>query len=91
MLILLKAEKLMPGGRLALPLVSSYDQYGTAMPKHDPEPADIDFDCVNKPIYNCPEQVSRAGAKCSECVVSKAEHSIFGIQHKYLVGECKKC
>lgn len=30
-------------------------------------PADVDFDCVNKPQYGCTEAVSRAGAKCSKC------------------------
>ncbi|KAF6228888.1 hypothetical protein HO133_007000 [Letharia lupina] len=33
----------------------------------DPAPADVDYFCVNKPIYDCPEKVDRAGAKCSLC------------------------
>lgn len=31
-------------------------------------PGDVDYDCVNKPIYGCTEAVYRAGAKCSKCI-----------------------
>ena len=80
MLIMLKNLKRVPGGRPALYWVSSYDQYGTEMPKHDPEPADpSDFDCVNKPLYDCPEGVDRAGARCSLCIVRTSECSVFDI------------
>ena len=88
MLIMLKRLKRMPGGRSALHLVSSYDQYGTEMSKHDPEPADT-FDCVNKPLYDCPKGVDRAGARCSLCLVRTAERSVFDIHFKCLVGELK--
>ena len=77
MLIMLKRLKRMLGGRSALHLASSYDQYGTEMSKHDPEPADS-FDCVNYPIYHC-GKVDRAGARCDLCIVRTSERSVFDI------------
>ena len=75
---MLKSLKRMPGGRPGLHSVKSYDQYGAEMPKHDPEPAD-NFECVNRPIYNCTLSVDRAGARCPDCVVRTAERSVFDI------------
>ena len=68
MLIVLKNMKRVPGRRLALHPFSAYDQYDTGMPKHGTEPADR-FDCINKPIYGCPEGVVIAGGRCSKCIV----------------------
>ena len=38
-----------------------------------PVPSDL-FDCVNKPTYDCPLGVDRAGARCSLCVVSMVQN-----------------
>ena len=73
----------MLGGRPVLHRVSSYDQYGTEMSKNDPEPADY-FDCVNKPLYDCPGQVYMAGARCSKCVVRTTERSVFASISSFL-------
>lgn len=43
-----------------------------------PAPADP-FDCVNRPHYSDCEQVDRAGAKCSLCIVRTTEPSIIDI------------
>lgn len=40
-------------------------------------PADVEFDCVNKPQYKCREKVNRAGARCSECRVRMNQRSNF--------------
>lgn len=37
----------------------------------DAGPMNDGYDCVNKPRYGCIESVSRAGARCSLCVVRK--------------------
>lgn len=79
----------MPGGRPALHSVSSHDQYGTETLKHDPEPADR-YDCVNKPLYQCEEKVSRPNTKCSICVVGTVERSVFDIHSDCLFAEAQK-
>ena len=45
--------------------------------------APADFDCVNKPLYNCTERVDRAGARCSECLVRTSAYSVPEIHSEY--------
>ncbi len=64
------------GDGLALYLVGFYTQYRTNSHLGDTEyPVDDGpFDCVNKPRYHCPEQVDRAGDRCSRCRVSTNQY-----------------
>ena len=41
------------------------------------DPAEVDFDCVNKPRYGCPEKSYMALTKCRECIVRNCRsHSL---------------
>lgn len=44
----------------------------------NPAPADVEFECVNKPQYDCKGKVVRAGAKCDECHVRMNQRFIVG-------------
>lgn len=79
MLTLLKRLGLGIDGKSAPHPVDSYDQYGTEISEYDAEPGDV-FDCVNKPEYDCPESVDRAGARCSTCRVRTTERFVVDIR-----------